>query len=272
MFVTLNAKIITPVITKKTVFKIAECRAVILQPKKRYINKSHKELRIYPYSFTGYLGYLQLTFKASSLKKTSTIIQDLLSIESIRRLGSEGMGRIKWLNGKISQKRRNKKKRFSRVRIRKNLPHNLSKEVKKLLRYSLLHDFTHSSKHRSKIYVEPDIRGIEELRSHHDHTENQLINQFQKYDRIAARRTRVIRAPRQTRYTWNSRKLFDFNRISTEIKEVSENIWKLYDYIYHSEELKQLSESLYFGHSSLRNHLLLIANLIVRDYLKGYFR
>jgi hypothetical protein len=229
-------------------------------------------LRIYPYSFLGYLGNLQLTFKAASFKRVKAKIQDLLAIESIGRLRSEGMGQIKWLNGQISSRPRNPKKHVPKVKIRKNLPHYLPKKVKELLRYSLLHDFTHSSKHRSKIYVEPDIRGIEELRNHHDQTDNKLICKFQKYDRIAASRTRLMRSPRQTRYTWNSNELFNFNQISNEIKEVSDNIWKLYDYIYHSEELNQLSESLSFGHSSLRDHLLLIANLIVRNYLKGYLR
>ncbi|MFW9904681.1 MAG: hypothetical protein ACFFFH_10135 [Candidatus Thorarchaeota archaeon] len=272
MFITINAKIITPIITKKTIFKVDDCRAVILKPKKRYITKSHKKLRIYPYSFIGYLGILQLTFKANSFEKAKGKIQNLLYIESIDRLGCEGMGRIQWLNGKINQRIRKKKQTHYNVRIRKNLPHYLPEEVKNLLRYSLLHDFAHTSKHRSKIYVEPDIQGIEELRKHHNKTENKLILQFQKYDRISASRTRTIHSPRKTRYTWNSIGLFDFNRISNEIKEVSDNIWKLYQYIHESEELNQLNESLYFGHLSLRYHLLLIANLIVRDYLRGNLR
>ena len=272
MHVTIKAKIITPIITKSTVFKVEDCRALILNPKKRHITKSHKELRIYPYSFTGYLGILQLTFKTNSFKETKKKIQDLLSIASIGRLSNEGMGRIKWINGKVNQRIRTNNKTYSKVRIRKNLPHHSPEEVKELLRYALLHDFAHISKHRSKIYLEPDILGLEELRKHHDKTESKIILLFQKYDGLSASRTRVNRSPRKTRYTWSSVELFDFKRIANEIKEVSGNIWKLYSYIYESQELEQLNESLYFGHSSLRIHLLLIANLIVRDFLKGNLR
>lgn len=37
--------------------------------------------------------------------------------------------------------------------------------------------------------------------------------------------------------------------------------------ISHSRELDQLNEALKFGHTSLRYHLVLIANLVIRDYL-----
>ncbi|MHA2500579.1 MAG: hypothetical protein ACXAEL_13510, partial [Candidatus Hodarchaeales archaeon] len=37
-----------------------------------------------------------------------------------------------------------------------------------------------------------------------------------------------------------------------------------------SKELDQSNEAFEFGHTSLKFHLLIIANLIVRDYLHGY--
>jgi hypothetical protein len=62
----------------------------------------------------------------------------------------------------------------------------------------------------------------------------------------------------------------DFNKLAHEIKEVSTNIWTLYTYIYNSKELRYLTESMNHGHNTLRNHLLVIANLIVQD--QKFFR
>jgi hypothetical protein len=60
----------------------------------------------------------------------------------------------------------------------------------------------------------------------------------------------------------------DFKKLAKEIQEVTEtNIWNLYRYIYESKELKLLNESMYHGHSKLRNHLVVIANLIVQDFI-----
>ena len=47
------------------------------------------------------------------------------------------------------------------------------------------------------------------------------------------------------------------------------NIYKLYQTIYQSKVLNQLNESFEYGHTSLKYHLLLIANLVRRDYLHG---
>ena len=53
------------------------------------------------------------------------------------------------------------------------------------------------------------------------------------------------------------------------IQEVAEtNIWNLYRYIYNSKELTVINESMNYGYSSLRNHLIVIANLIVQDFGK----
>lgn len=55
--------------------------------------------------------------------------------------------------------------------------------------------------------------------------------------------------------------------MAMEINLVSENAWKLYDFIYQNQELEILPESLEYGHPPLKTHLLLIANLIVQDWL-----
>ena len=99
-------------------------------------------------------------------------------------------------------------------------------------------------------------------------TTDPLVNTFQYYDQLGAGITRKIRAPIISRYTWQAKKLakkIDFKELAHEIKEVSTNIWTLYNYIHKSKELRLLNESMNHGHTTLRNHLLVIANLIVQD-------
>jgi hypothetical protein len=142
-----------------------------------------------------------------------------------------------------------------------------------LTRYGLLHDFYNTSAHPSKIYVEPYLKNkglMDLLRKSHDKTNNLLINTANIYDRLSSSITRRIRSPTLYRYNWQSltRKI-DFHKLGKKISEHSDNVFKLYTYILNSRELKLLNESLNYGHSSLRHHLVLIANLIVNDYLKG---
>ena len=94
-----------------------------------------------------------------------------------------------------------------------------------------------------------------------------IVQEFQHYDRLAASITRRVSSPRQDRYNWKANKKIDFQQLANQISEVSDNVWKLYNYIYQSKELGLLNESLKFGHTSLQRHLLIIANLIVQDYL-----
>lgn len=85
------------------------------------------------------------------------------------------------------------------------LPHNLPEEVQNLLRYAMLHDFTHSQNHPSKIYVEPAFTNVDNLRKHHEKVNDPLIQKFQKYNRLAAMITRRIRSPRKNRYNWRAK-------------------------------------------------------------------
>ena len=96
-----------------------------------------------------------------------------------------------------------------------------------------------------------------------------MIKKFQYYDRLAASITRKIRSPIVSRYNWQAKKSLqkiDFKKLAKKVQEVAEtNIWNLYRYMYENKELKLINESMNHGQTSLRNHLLVIANLIVQD-------
>jgi hypothetical protein len=146
--------------------------------------------------------------------------------------------------------------------------------VQKLIQYGLLHDFYGNSLHPSKIYVEPaldDPELVELLREHHNKAPgSDLVRQFQRYDQLAAIITRTIRSPRTNRYTWGSQTTIDFDQLAANIAEANkQGVWALYNFIYENNELDQLNESFDFGHSSLKQHLLIIANLIVQDFLRA---
>ena len=104
---------------------------------------------------------------------------------------------------------------------------------------------------------------------HHDHTDNTLINTFKKYNKLVGQITRRHRSPTLSRYTWKSIEKVNFIVLAQHKAEAANNVWKLYECIYKSTELNQLNESLEFGHSSLRFHVVLIANLLVQNYYKG---
>ncbi|MHA2497117.1 MAG: hypothetical protein ACXAEI_16720 [Candidatus Hodarchaeales archaeon] len=63
---------------------------------------------------------------------------------------------------------------------------------------------------------------------------------------------------------------FGFDQLVANITEANnQGVWALYKFIYDNKELDQLNESFEFGHSSLSQHLLIIANLIVQDSLRA---
>ncbi|MFW9997732.1 MAG: hypothetical protein ACFFD4_37175 [Candidatus Odinarchaeota archaeon] len=142
---------------------------------------------------------------------------------------------------------------------------------KELITYALLHDFYNSAKHRSKIYVEPELDNkelVERLRNHHNNSQDELVKTFRKYDHLAAITTRKIKSPRKNRYNWQASKKVDFNRLAADISELAGNVWKLYRFIHQNNDLELFNESLQHGHNSLRQHLLAIANLLVNDIQK----
>ncbi len=274
MKLVIEGTFITPVISKKPQFIVDGCKATIIHPRRRHYTKINTAKPMYPYSLICYLGTIRIEYKHSSITKLQRKLTELLRMTNIGKYQREGLGQIQWIRGKVENNSlvtaRIQPKR--KLRIRKGLPLNLTPVQQELLRYALLHDFFHTSIHQSKIYVEPPLEDenfVERLGDHHEKTHDPLISIFQIYDQWAAMITRKIRSPVTSRYTWQAKKMrekIDFIKLAHEIKEVSTNIWKLYTYIYNSKELKYLTESMNHGHNSLRNHLLVIANLIVQDH------
>ncbi|MFX1251255.1 MAG: hypothetical protein ACFFCZ_06580 [Promethearchaeota archaeon] len=269
MQVVLQGNIITPIITKKTSFHLEGCRFTITRPRRRYINKIKVGQRMYPYSLIGYVGEIEVRYTCRTKTQAKRKLDTLITITRLGRLKSEGMGRVKWLKARIVPGNYKPKRPRRSVRIRKGLPHNLSKEAQDLIRYALLHDFFTINKHPSKIYVEPELDDeelMDSLRQHHEQTDDPLIQKFQKYDQLAAIITRRVRSPRNNRYNWRAKETIDFEQLAKEIEEVTnQSVWKLYEYIYNSKKLDLLNESMEHGHTSLRRHLLLITNLVVQD-------
>ncbi|MHA1166393.1 MAG: hypothetical protein ACTSP4_09035 [Candidatus Hodarchaeales archaeon] len=273
MKLVLKGTILTPLVTRKTKFRTAGCLVRIINPRRRYYRKLVVGKPDYPYSFICYLGDIELTRKVSSKQTARKKLVDLVKIDQIGHLACEGLGKIKWIGGYLDDRQVTTSTRTPsfHLKIRKGLPHKLTDEQKELLTYALLHDFYHTAKHRSKIYVEPELDDpelVERLRNHHDNTEDEFILTFQKYDHLAAMITRKIKSPRKNRYNWQASKKVDFNRLAADISEASGNVWKLYRFIYQNNELTLLNESLQHGHTSLRQHLLVIANLMVKNIQK----
>ena len=244
----------------------------IKEPRRRYYNEIISLKSMYPYSLICYLGEIEVQCfcKTNGLLKRK--LNKLLSIKFISRFWSEGLGQIRWLKGYIVHSAKQKIKPTRKVKIRKGLPDQIPKDVQKLIQYALLHDFYHSQRHKSKIYVEPEIKNLglkELLKQHHNKINDPLIQKFQYYDRLAAGITRKFRSPCTTRYNWYATQRINFSKLAEEIAKVAEHPWKLYEYIYQSKELSLLTESLQHGHTSLRRHLLIVTNLIVQDHLNN---
>ncbi|MFQ5979251.1 MAG: hypothetical protein ACE5OZ_14080 [Candidatus Heimdallarchaeota archaeon] len=273
MQLVLEGEIITPIITKRPKFHLAGCLAVIKSPRRRYYGKITTSKPMYPYAFTCFLGTLVLRFTTKSKQLAKKKLAKLLRITQIGRFQGEGLGRVRWLEGRIITTQKAFSREQWKIRIRKGLPAPLPDPVKDLIQYALLHDFVHTDQHLSKIYVEVplvDQALLELLRQHHTKTEQPLISAFQPYDRWAARLTRKIRAPTQDRYCWQAKSIrIDFDQLAKELAQVAENVWKLYDFVYQRKELDQLVEGLEYGHTSFQEHLLLVVNLIVQDWLAG---
>ncbi|MFW9992228.1 MAG: hypothetical protein ACFFD4_09300 [Candidatus Odinarchaeota archaeon] len=272
MYLVLSGRTVTPVVTSKTRFTFKGCKIAIKNVRRRYHGKLNTGKPTYPYQFKSYLGTVELTCQIKNRQQAEMKLGELLAIRQLGRFQSEGMGVVAWESGCIADELERTRKRS--IKIRKGLPHYLPSNVKELLQYALLHDFFNNTKHVSKIYTEPDLADEElvaRLKKHHERcTADKLVRSFQKYDQLSAMITRKVRSPRENRYNWKASNKVDFKQLAKELKEVSSNVWNLYRYIYESRELGLLNESLQHGHTSLRNHLLVVANLIVQDYQEGF--
>ena len=112
MDLVLRGKIITPIVIKKTVFQFEGCTVIINNSKRKYLTKSHKQQRIYPFSFIAWLGEIELRYRSKTIQKAKTKLLELLKIESIGRFCKEGLGKIEWLDGKIQGKGKQSNKRY----------------------------------------------------------------------------------------------------------------------------------------------------------------
>lgn len=125
------------------------------------------------------MGTIQLIYRCQTLSKAKAKLKELLTISNIGRFWNESLGRVEWINGKFIGKTHTKKKRhYGQVKIRKGLPHQLPDHIRQLLRYAMLHDFVHTSRHKSKIYVEVEVEDLELLRQRHASLKPGLCRHF----------------------------------------------------------------------------------------------
>ena len=121
----LQGKILTPIISKKTEFFIKGCKVTITTPRRRYFNKIITGKPMFPYSLICYLDDLELRYNCKSISDAKHKMSNLLKINSIGRFASEGLGKIQWVNGYIERSviHAERIKQYSKIRIRKGLPH-----------------------------------------------------------------------------------------------------------------------------------------------------
>lgn len=275
----LEGKLISPIIASSPLIKKGRIWTRIVReletgekPLKSYIGKLVKGERKAPEQLQAYRGFVQVICIDSNGSRAKKNISQYLNYEYLGCHVNEGFGKVKWLNYKEEdyQKVKSKPKR-TQFRIRKGLGSNYPKELQRLLIALMLHDFVKTEKHMSKIYTEIAIED-EEIReackNHHNRAEskNNLLHQVKYYDRLAASMTRKRTLKTFTRYDYENGKIY-FEKLAKEIEERQQSAYKLYHYIYHSEELNRIVESMRCVKKSLKNHLLLMVNLAIGDYL-----
>ncbi|MFW9915918.1 MAG: hypothetical protein ACFFGZ_09950 [Candidatus Thorarchaeota archaeon] len=281
MSLVLIGELSTSFLTKKRHFHLKGCRWEITLGQWQPYTKINAAVPMYPFAYSSYTGTITVRYKCKSWEVAQKKLQEVKRIRRIGRGSSEGLGRIYWREAWFEESPTAlPHKRSGKIKIRKGLPYPLPYAVQDLILYGLLHDFfdtTGLNGHKSKIYIEPDLADhtlVELLKQSHSDSDHVLVTTFKKYDRIAAFLTRQRKAPRLTRYNYRAREDYqtlDFQQLAEKIAQVvnTRNVYKLYLFIQRSKALDQLNEAFEFGHTSLRVHLLLIANLIVRDYLHG---
>ncbi|MBD3191957.1 MAG: hypothetical protein GF308_15015 [Candidatus Heimdallarchaeota archaeon] len=141
-------------------------------------------------------------------------------------------------------------------------------QTKRLIIALLLHDFVHTEKHKSKIYEEVEIvdEEIREACLHHHNSlkDNELLPLLQYYDGLASYIGQKKPYKSTTRYNINEGKI-DFKGLAKEIEKRQHSAYQLYQFVYQSKALTRLVKSMDYK-GSLRNHLLLMVNLAIKDY------
>lgn len=282
----MSTVISSPLNIRSIKFHLKGCKWEIKKPIWKTYAKLNPDTRT-SYLYVGYVGELLVAYKCRSKRSGKTKLRDLLQVQTVGKFQNEGCGQIKWLNYSFAENRSLKDRRPTKqpkykLKIRKGIPQNLHPAIKDLVRYGLLHDFyiclkPDGTRYPSKIYLEPKINNkilFTLLKLSHAKPDHILVNVHAKYDGLAASITRREKSPRNNRYNWkqvNSGLVVDFHQLTEEIGNLVDNfsLNRLYHYIHQSVDLDLLNESFRYGHTSLKTHLLLIANLIIRDYCNG---
>jgi len=87
------------------------------------------------------------------------------------------------------------------------------------------------------------------------------------YDHLASYISRKRPLKTKARYDFKNGRI-DFKQLVKEIELKQQSAFKLYNYIYQSKELTRVVEAMTYGKNNLRNHLLVMVNLAINDYLK----
>ncbi len=257
----------TPLISKRRRFGIGENSdiGVVIHGRPRVFGKIKKGEKRAPKVYRGFFGEIEAVVPSHKL-------EEVLNIEQIGRYGSEGMGLISWVSAiELTKKPINEQRR---IKIRKMLPKlNIAQE--KLVIAMLLHDLVHNPRHNSKIYrdVEVTDADVYELAvNHHDlekTNEIPMLSLLQYYDQLSARINRRFRWYVSSRYLATQQETIDFEVLKKEIESCQYSPYKLYAYVYKSKTLRAINEALRYGFSSLRNHLLMMVTLYIRDWQDG---
>jgi len=251
----------TPVVSKKRHFGIKGIGVITINGRPRVFGKLKKGERRAPKTYRAWYGDIEFFVPEHKLDQA-------LAIDSIGGYTHEGMGQIIW---KRVQEIKKSLYTPSRIKIRKMLP-KLSEVHEKLMIAMLLHDFVHTERHPSKIYNEINITDEEIyklVKNHHnykmDERELPLLSTLQYYDRFSASISRKFRWFASSRYRADIQEEIDFDALKNELESRQHSLYALYTFIRKNQVLDKINEALPFGFSSLKNHLLLMANLYIDD-------
>ena len=278
----LIGKLITPIVISKPIFFVKGCKITITKnpsenergylpyPKKIHYGKLVKGIRKAPTIKSCYQGFVVVDFPGEN-NQAKKKLQWFFSLESLGAHHNEGMGKIKWLEFKEIT-RAKKQPLQMKLKIRKGLGHH-PKPLQLAIKALLLHDFVHTEKHESKIYQEVEINNRlirEACKNHHngENSNNWLIPIIKKYDGKAAFLNRRIPRREERRYDYENGEI-DCKEIAKIITEKQNNIYELYNYVYYDKTFDRFFETIDFTNNKLRNHLLLMTNLLINDFKKG---
>jgi len=282
----LIGKTITPIVQKKMFKKRDEVvNEIKITISRKYFTEILKPYDYYsitdtygkmsypnrPFPYDSHKGYVYFDFLSEKPKEDIKYILDKYS--QIGHYKSEGMGRIEWLEYKIFDDTTTYDEistKIKRFKLSKSIPKDIDESKHQLLIAGLLHDFVRTEKHPSKlrgfeIEIEnDDIRWLVE--NHHIKSKNHNLKKLRYADGIAS----IMRDRKEFLTSDYARRGFpliltkDLNEIKEEIEKRQNNFYELYDYIYNCEKLDWLVADQKSPNSSLREHLLLTCQILIR--------